>query len=765
MTKKFVVWFRDVGIEDVTLVGGKGANLGEMSHLDIPVPSGFIVTANAYFYFLEANKLRYKIKELLYNLDVNDPVRLKQISEQIKNLIIRSPVPKEISKEVIEAYLNLSGIFKEALVAVRSSATAEDLPSASFAGQQETFLNVRGEANVIQAMRKSWASLFEARAIFYRSQNHYDHFKVGIAIPIQRMVQSISSGVMFTVNPVTNDKKTIIIEAILGLGEYIVQGKVNPDSYEIDKDTLEITKKAINEQTVELVKKGQGNKEVKVADKKRLTQKITDSQIIQIAKLGKKLEKHYFFPQDIEWAIETNKIYIVQTRPITTISKEEKEEKKEEDEGKKLPELIHGTPASPGIGVGPVKIVLSPKEINKVKKGDVLVAPMTSPDFVPAMKRVVAIVTNEGGLTSHAAIVSRELGIPAIVGTNNATRVLKEKMIVTVNAKTGSVFQGSITPRSQTIGQNNVSLVVQKFPNTHIKTATKIYVNLAEPELASIIAQRNVDGVGLLRAEFMIAQIGTHPKKLIREKKEQIFIDKMAEGLKIFADAFYPRPVVYRATDFKTDEYRNLIGGREFEPKEPNPLLGYRGCSRYINDPEVFKLELEAVKKVRNKFGFKNLWFMLPFVRTVRELIEVKSIIHAAGLPRSASFKLWMMVEIPSNVILLEKFIKAGIDGISIGSNDLTMLILGTDRNNAEVASTFDEKNEAVLWALEKTIKEALLNKITVSICGQAPSEYPDLTEKIVEWGITSVSVSPDVLEETREIVLLTEERLITKRR
>jgi pyruvate,water dikinase len=283
--------------------------------------------------------------------------------------------------------------------------------------------------------------------------------------------------------------------------------------------------------------------------------------------------------------------------------------------------------------------------------------------------------------------------------------------------------------------------------------------------LASIIAQRNVDGVGLLRAEFMIAQIGTHPKKLIREKKEQIFIDKMAEGLKIFADAFYPRPVVYRATDFKTDEYRNLIGGREFEPKEPNPLLGYRGCSRYINDPEVFKLELEAVKKVRNKFGFKNLWFMLPFVRTVRELIEVKSIIHAAGLPRSASFKLWMMVEIPSNVILLEKFIKAGIDGISIGSNDLTMLILGTDRNNAEVASTFDEKNEAVLWALEKTIKEALLNKITVSICGQAPSEYPDLTEKIVEWGITSVSVSPDVLEETREIVLLTEERLITKRR
>lgn len=763
-SKKFVVWFKDVDKEDVALVGGKGANLGEMSHLDIPVPPGFIVTAEAYYFFIETNRLRYKIKELLYNLDVNNPIRLQQASEQVKSLIVHAPIPKQISKEVIHAYLKLSGIFKEALVAVRSSATAEDLPDASFAGQQETFLNIQGEANVIQAVRRAWASLFEARAIFYRIHNHFDHFKIGIAVPIQKMVQSEASGVIFTINPVNNDKKTIVIEAVYGLGEYIVQGKVSPDHYEVDKENLTIEKKEVNKQFIALVKAGKGNKEIKIPPLKQENQKITDENIKKLASLGRKIEKHYFFPQDIEWAIEKNKIFIVQTRPVTTITKVEREEKESKPTSKniKLIELITGSPASPGLGIGPVKIILSPKGINKVLKGDVLVTSMTSPDFVPAMKRAVAIVTDMGGQTSHAAIVSRELGIPAIVGTVRATKVLKEGMIVSVNAKEGKVYKGSILTKKEELQQKKENDIAIKTSTIH-KTATKIYVNLAEPELASEIASRNVDGVGLLRAEFMIAQIGIHPKKLIQEKRQQVFINKMVEGIKAFADAFYPRPVIYRATDFKTNEYRNLTGGKNFEPEEPNPMLGYRGCFRYIHDPQVFNLELEAIKIIRNKCGLKNLWLMIPFVRTVRELIEVKSIIHIAGLPRSSSFKLWLMVEIPSNVILLDKFIEVGIDGISIGSNDLTMLILGTDRDNSEVAGEFDEQNEAVLWALEKTIKTALKNKVTASICGQAPSQYPDLTQKLVEWGITSISVSPDVVEKTRQIVAEAEERFINR--
>ena len=415
--------------------------------------------------------------------------------------------------------------------------------------------------------------------------------------------------------------------------------------------------------------------------------------------------------------------------------------------------VLKGDPASPGIAAGPVKVIQSAKEIGKVIPGDVLVAPQTNPDYVPAMKKAVAIVTDSGGRTSHAAIVSRELGIPAIVGTEKATKILKQGEVVTVNGTKGEVYKGGHL--TSNINKNVIN------PAEFIKTATKVYVNLAEPELAEKIAQGNVDGVGLLRAEFMMAGIGIHPKKLIREGKKQIFIEKLANDLEMFCKAFNPRPVVYRASDFKTNEYRSLIGGKDFEPEEPNPMLGYRGVYRYIHDPEVFELELEAIKMVRNKKGFKNLWIMLPFVRTVKELEEVKKIINLSGLQRSPTFKLWMMVEIPSNVILLEDFISAGIDGVSIGSNDLTMLLLGTDRDNDEVASEFSELNPAVLWALEHIIKTAHKKGITASICGQAPSTYPSLVEKLVEWGVTSVSVSPDAVDHTRKLISDVEKKLI----
>jgi pyruvate, water dikinase len=481
--------------------------------------------------------------------------------------------------------------------------------------------------------------------------------------------------------------------------------------------------------------------------------KLTDDQVIQVAKLSHQVHQHYFFPQDSEWAMEDGKIYLVQTRPITTLNLKQDRTIKESQLAN-LKEIATGEPASFGIGFGKVVIIKRASEIGKIKPGDVMVTEMTAPDFVPGMKKSSAIITDKGGQTSHAAIVSRELGIPAVVGTKNASKILKNGQLVTVNGATGQVYAG--IPAVDNSPQKRV-VKEEIIP----KTATKVYVNLGEPDLASQVAKGNSDGVGLLRAEFMIAQIGVHPKKMIKDKKQKLFIDQLAENLAQFTSSFGSRPVVYRATDFKTNEYSNLKGGKDYEPVEPNPMLGFRGCYRYISDESVFNLELEAIKKVRNVYGYKNLHLMIPFVRTVQELAKVKRIISAAGLSRSASFKLWMMVEIPSNVILLEDFIACGIDGVSIGSNDLTMLILGTDRDNESVAVEFDTRNPAVLWALEHVVKTCVRHNITCSLCGQAASEYPDLVEKLVKWGITSVSVSPDAVDNTIRNIAHIESRLI----
>lgn len=784
MKSKYISWFDSVGKEDVGLVGGKGANLGEMYKAGIPVPYGFVVTAAAYFDFLKETSLSKKIKDALKLLHHQDPKNLQAAAVAVQKLIKREEVPKNIAKEIMMAYLDLSvrsqkkasisaklsSLLKEPYVAVRSSATAEDLPTASFAGQQETYLNIKGEANVVKKVREAWASLFTARAIFYREEQKFDHFKLGIAVPVQLMVSSHASGVMFTVDPVTNDKKKIVIEAIYGLGELIVQGAITPDHFEVDKKKLEILNKNIVTQAKMLTKVDGATKEVAVKKNMMDKQKISDKEVVQIAKLGKLLEKHYYFPQDVEWAIEDGNVYIVQTRPVTTISqkpalsevegsKVKSQKEAEEALGINLPLILKGDPASPGIKSGPVKIIFKVSEIDKVKTGDVLVTVQTNPDFVPAMKRAVAIITERGGRTSHAAIVSRELGIPAVVGTSSATKTLTDGQVITVDGAKGEIYKGGLT-----IEQKNLLLSqVKSKTSSKLKTATRVYVNMASPTRAAEVGKMNFDGVGLLRAEFMIADIGTHPKKLIKEHHEKVFITKLASDLVKFCEAFNPRPVVYRATDFKTNEYRNLIGGKEFEPEEPNPMLGFRGAYRYMSDPKVFELELETIKLVRNKYGYKNLWLMLPFVRTVRELIEVKKIIGSAGLLRSPSFKLWLMVEIPSNVILIDKFCEAGIDGVSIGSNDLTMLILGTDRDNTEVSPEFDERNPAVLWAIERVIKTCHKYKVTSSICGQAPSDYPELVENLVKWGITSMSVNPDAVNHVRETIYNAEKKLIKK--
>lgn len=745
MAPKFVVWFNEVDKEDIDIVGGKGANLGEMTKAGFPVPPGFIVTANAYRHFLDVTHIRSKIESALHGLDVSNSVNLANASKKIITLMTRSEFPKEIAHEIIAAYFRLDeGLLKHACVAVRSSATAEDLPGASFAGQQETYLNVTGEASLIEKVKEAWASLFTARAIFYRVTNKFDHFKVAIAVPVQRMVNSDTSGIMFTLDPVTNDKNKIVIEAIFGLGEMIVQGAVTPDHYEVNKANLTLLSKVVKRQEKKMIKKGNGNAIVVLPGSIGSKPKLTDRQILDLAGIAKKLEHHYFFPQDSEWAIEKGDIYIVQTRPVTTTGKREAESVKQK--ANSLPLILKGDAASPGIASGPVRILASPKEIHKIVSGEVLVAEMTNPDYVPAMRKAVAIVTARGGRTSHAAIVSRELGIPAIVGAKDALTLLKDGLVVTVNGSTGEVYRGALS-------KNHESHETHESHGKPIKTATKVYVNLAEPERAKEIARLNVDGVGLLRAEFMMAQIGTHPRKFIDDKKEALFINHLSEGIATICAAFNPRPVVYRASDFRTNEFRGLKGGDKYEPHEDNPMLGYRGAARYIADPRVFELELEAIKRVRNKHGLKNLSLMIPFVRNPTELLEVKKIVTAAGLSRSSTFKFWMMVEIPTNVILIDKYLDVGIDGISFGSNDLTMLILGTDRDNSEVASDYSEMDESVLWAFERVIKACLKRGVTTSMCGQAPSDFPELVDKLVAWGATSVSVNADAINHVRETI------------
>jgi len=592
--------------------------------------------------------------------------------------------------------------------------------------------------------------LFEPRAIFYRQQQGFDHFTVGLAVPVQQMVQSQTSGVMFTVEPLTSDTEKILIEAAYGLGEAIVSGEVTPDSYTVDKTSLSIIDKKIAKQEWQIIKNPhphaaeESNIKVPLAEARQSEQKLSDKDIIALAELGKQLEDLYQFPQDIEWAKQDDKLFIVQTRPVTTLGiKEMLAEIKAEP-------LLTGEAASLGIASGIVKIVPDATQLGKVQKGDALVAEMTSPDFVPAMKRAAAIVTNKGGKTSHAAIVSRELGIPCVVGTGKATKILKDGQEITVDGSRGRIYQGKVA--GEKVFVRSASM------RRRFTTKTKVYVNLAQPELADKVAGRDVDGVGLLRAEFIIAHIGEHPRFLLQEKRENKFIDQLAQGINSFAKAFYPRPVVYRTSDFKTNEYRNLKGGEEYEEVEENPMLGYRGCSRYVRELDVFKLEIEAIKKVRERHN--NLWVMTPFVRLPSEMAQVKEILEAEGLYRSPDFKLWMMVEVPSNVFLIDEFLATGIDGISIGSNDLTQLILGIDRDNSKLADIFDERNEAIMEAMCKVITACAAKGVTSSICGQAPSFYPEVTEKLVKCGITSISVSPDMIDKTREIIASVEARL-----
>ncbi len=772
--KKHIVWFEEVGKGDVGLVGGKGANLGEMTRAHLPIPYGFVVTSYAYFDFIEHAQLQPRIKQVLSIINYDNPTELDQASEHIQDIIMKGDVPAKLSNEILHFYeqLNakeheylgnkfsilqhavhrLKSLYNLPLVAVRSSATAEDLPDASFAGQQETYLNVRGDAHLLHMIKECWASLFTARAIYYRHEKGFDHFKVGLAAVVQRMVQSEKSGIAFSIDPVTNDKSKIVIEAVYGLGEYIVQGKVTPDHYEVEKQSFVITKKQTAYQNLKFVKAGQYNHEVKLSHREGSQQKLSDNDIREVALLVKDIENHYFFPQDIEWAMEQGRVFIVQSRPITTINAVKSAGGAAATTQKPI---VTGAPASPGIGVGHVNVIFSPKEIDKVKQGDILVAPQTNPDYVPAMKKAAAIVTDKGGRTSHAAIVSRELGIPAVVGTETATKVLKSAMLVSVDGAAGEIYSGNILKGSEKVKVKNEKVEDVK----PIKTMTKVYVNMAEPERAKEVANMDVDGIGLLRAEFMIAEIGTHPKEFIKQGRQDIFVKKLTQGLHTFASAMNPRKVVYRATDFKSNEYRHLKGGALYEPHEENPMIGYRGASRYIANPDVFSLELDAIQNIWDQ-GLNNLHLMIPFVRVPWEFLRIRDMVRDHGLLNNHGFKLWIMVEVPAAALMLQEFIDAGIDGVSIGTNDLTMMLLGVDRDSAEVAHIYDERHEAVLQMLDHIVTTCAKAGVTCSICGQAASDFPEIVERLVRKGITSVSVNPDAVHRTRALIHAIEKKL-----
>ncbi len=759
---KRIVNISDLGKNDIDIAGGEGANLGELVAAGFNVPPGFVLTTAAYDYFLENSGIKDTIFELLAKVDASSEASLQDTSQRIRDLFDTVEIPSDLKEEILASYKALFKGKRPGLVAVRSSATAEDLPTASFAGQQDTYLNVESPEDLLDKVRRCWSSLFTPRAIYYRITKGFEHSKVKLAVVVQKMINSEISGIMFTVDP-NSEMPHIIIEAGYGLGEALVGGKVTPDTYVVDKFHSKILSKRIAKQTWKLVS-GKGGECVRadVPDELSSVQKMTDEQILALAEIGRNIEAHYNRPMDIEWCIEDRVIYVVQARPVTTLSSPGgKGNGRPTDQGlaKSAKVLVKGLGASPGVAGGPVRTVSEEMNLDIVKKGDVLVTTMTSPDMVPAMTRAAAIVTDEGGMTCHAAIVARELGIPCIVGATHATQVLKDGDMVTVDGSMGVVYEGTAEPKKE-----EAKLAVPIVAPAQV-TGTKVYVNLAIPQKAEEVAKLPVQGVGLMRIEFLFTSyIQEHPCALIEKGESKFLVDKLSEGIAMVAKAFYPRPVILRTSDFKTNEYRDMEGGEKFEPHEENPMIGWRGCSRYVSDSyrEAFKLELKAIKKVREEMGLKNLHVMLPFVRTIDEVRRITEMMREVGLERNRDFKLYLMAEIPCNIFMAEEFAE-WCDGFSIGSNDLTQLTMGADRDSDILGKMgyFDERNEAIKRAINMLIEAAHRKGCTVGICGQAPSVYPEFTEFLVKAGIDSISLNPDTVISTLGIIASAEQRIL----
>ena len=742
MLMKYVIPFSKIRMKDVPLVGGKTASLGEMVSFGLPVPDGFSVTAEAYKYFIKHNKLDHGIRQILTDTDVKKLAQLKRAGSQIRAMINNAVFPEDLEVQILEAYRALGSRF----VAVRSSATAEDLPDASFAGEQESYLNV-DERDLFAKIRNCFASLFTDRAISYREDKNFNHFKVYLSVAVQHQIFSKASGVMFTLDPDSGHRNFIVINSGYGLGDYIVQGKITPDEFWIFKKNGRLISKKLGDKKMMEIRSIFGVKRKTLSATMQKTFSISDKEAERLAAYGLEIEKHYGRPMDIEWAKDDkNKIFIIQARPETVHSAKKQiyEEYRMAESGKLLAE---GYAVGRKIAAGRVNIIRSVREMSRFKKGDVLVTTTTDPDWEPIMKIASAIVTEQGGRTSHAAIVSRELGIPAAVGTTGALKKLPNGYSVTVDCsgEKGKIWKG-------TLRFTRTEHDIKKMP----KTRTKIYVNIGEPTEAVDASLLPVDGAGLAREEFIISSfIGEHPLAMIKQKRGQVFIDQLASGVAKIAAAFYPRPVIVRFSDFKTNEYRTLKGGGPYEPHEENPMIGWRGASRYISSYEPgFRLELKAFKKCIEEFELDNIKLMVPFCRTIDEATKTLKIINDEGVKAEVG----AMAEIPSNVIIADQFAKH-FKFFSIGSNDLTQLTLGIDRDSTMLAKEFDERNDAVKRLIEQLIRTAHKYKRPVGICGQAPSDYPEFCEFLVKNKIDSISVNPDVAVTTRLLVAKSEKK------
>ncbi|MGI6447722.1 MAG: phosphoenolpyruvate synthase [Methanobrevibacter boviskoreani] len=751
----YVAKFEKISKDDIDIAGGKGANLGELTQAGIPVPPGFVITSETYEKFMNDTEINTTIMDILDNVDVNDTKALQEAADEIKSIIVNTPMPMDIKTLIIEAYNQLSESVgeEEADVAVRSSATAEDLPDASFAGQQDTYLHVKGVDEVVEYVQKVWASLFEARAIFYREENNFDHDKVYIAVCVQQMVQAEKSGVMFTVNPSTGEQ-VAMIESSWGLGEAVVSGDVTPDHYDVNKANNKIENLIVSDKKYMYTNDENGTSiRVNVPEEKRNERVLSDEDLNNLVEMGKTIENHYGQPMDTEWAIEKGRLYLLQARPITTLDNNNIEKS---DSTADLDVIIKGLGASPGMASGSVKIILDLDELDKIEDGDIMVTTMTTPDMVPAMRKSSGIITDEGGVTCHASIISRELGIPCVVGTGEATNVLNDKQEVTIDGKKGLVYEGLLEAEEET--SSNVSNQTVQNVTAPIITVTDVKVNVSMPEAAKRAAATGADGVGLLRAEHMMLGLGVHPKKFITDGKEDELVDKLVNDIVKVADEFYPKPVWYRTMDAPTDEFVTLEGG-ENEPVEHNPMLGWRGIRRELDEPEIIKCEFKAIKKLHEK-GYTNLGIMIPLSQSVSELRKAKELCAEVGLIPQKDVAFGMMVETPAAALTIEDYIEEGIDFVSLGTNDLTQYTLAIDRNNEFVAKNYTEEHPAVMKLIERTIKICVENGVTCSICGQAGS-VPHIVEKLVGFGITSVSSNTDAIADVRRTVAKAEKKII----
>ena len=750
---RYVEDIANLGMADAEEAGGKGANMGEMVKAQLPVPPGFVVLRDSYLASIRAagvaDELNAAHREaMLHALDTD---RFDQMCATMKALVLKAGMAPEVQERILESY---RGMGTDCFVAVRSSATGEDGADASFAGMNETYTNVRGEQDLIEAVKNCWASLFAPRVVSYRASRGFTA-DPAMAVVVQLMIASERSGVAFTADPTTDATDRVVIEGAFGQGEVVVSGSVEPDNYVVDKKTGEILSRHTGYKSFEIIRGSDGkDQRVELDEAQAEAQVLTDDEVSEIARIAVRSEQHAGCPQDTEWAIADGKTYIVQTRPITTLNRawSPAQEKHEV--------LIQGLPAVPGVVSAVVRVLSDVSEGARLQDGEVLVAKMTNPDWLPTMRRAAALVTDTGGMTCHAAIVARELKVPCIVGARTATRDLSDGMVVTVDGTHGRVLAG----RANICGAKTAAAWEQAAPTAVAAaevTGTKIYVNILLPDTADDVAAQDVDGVGLLRAETMLtdALSNRHPRALIAAGEQAVLVDKLAEAVGRVASAFAPRPVVYRASDFSTNEFRALAGGDAFEPEEHNPMIGYRGCYRYVDNPDLFNLELQTLARVREQNP--NLHLMIPFVRTRWELERCLELVDASPLGRQRGLHRWVMAEVPSVVYWLPEYVGLGIDGVSIGSNDLTQLVLGVDRDSDQCAELYDESDGAVLDAIGRVVSTARRLGITSSLCGQAPSIRPDFAEHLVRMGITSISVTPDAVTRTRRNVAAAERRLL----